>query len=154
MAGIIVAWYINNKTTTHTTTRTRKIFHILIVFVYVPGILYQCAYVFIVSGLFLGVLIGLELIRLIKLPFVSDILNDSVQTFIDDKDSGLLALTPIYLLVGCSIPLWLYPFSCGYSQINYNISIILLSGILSVGIGDTAASYFGSIFGQHKWRSI
>ena len=64
--------------------------------------------------------------------------------FVDSKDVGVIALTPIYLLCGLSLPLWL----------NYPITepkIYHFSGILSVGIGDTFASYFGNKCGKHRW---
>jgi len=66
--------------------------------------------------------------------------------FRDEKDMGYLTLTHIYLLVGCSLPLWIYPFDYVKSP------LAIASGIITVGFGDTAASIAGSLIGKHHWR--
>ena len=63
--------------------------------------------------------------------------------FKDDKDQGDLVLTNIYLLAGVSLPLWI-----SVSPINDNPAT-LMSGVLSIGIGDAFASIVGSKWGQH-----
>lgn len=63
--------------------------------------------------------------------------------FIDEKDSSSkLILSHIYLLVGLSLPLWI-------SDIN-TFNLCQLSGLITVGIGDSFASLIGSRFGKHK----
>ncbi|OWR41933.1 Dolichol kinase [Danaus plexippus plexippus] len=54
-------------------------------------------------------------------------------------------MTPIYLYTGLACPLLLVP---GESYLDR------LSGVLSVGVGDTAASWFGSNYGFHKWPGL
>lgn len=71
--------------------------------------------------------------------------------FVDEKDAGYVALTPIYLLVSVSAPLWLYPYSYDYYDNDKFNLLPLLSGILTIGVGDTAASVFGTLFGKHQW---
>lgn len=68
------------------------------------------------------------------------------DAFKDTKDEGQLALTPLYLMVGCVAPLWIYP----RSFLN-SVPLPVLSGILSVAVGDAAASICGSKFGKHTW---
>lgn len=102
--------------------------------------------------LLLAVFIVLETARTIELQFVSYGLDQAIELFIDEKDAGKVALTPIYLLVGCSLPLWLHP--CPWCLLeNKNDLLPLLSGVLSVGVGDTVASVVGSKFGRNLWLS-
>uniref|UniRef100_A0A182P3X6 dolichol kinase n=1 Tax=Anopheles epiroticus TaxID=199890 RepID=A0A182P3X6_9DIPT len=146
-----VMWQFNYGR--RTTTATRKVFHFLIVLVYGPGLWYQCRLLYLASGLMLAVLIVLETARLIQLAPVSNVLNTAVNLFIDEKDAGAIALTPIYLLVGCSLPLWLHPAPCDLTNSGGLQMLTLLAGVLSIGIGDTAASVAGYHFGRHKWHA-
>lgn len=143
-----VIWHVSRNEGSN--TRVRKIFHILIVLVFAPGFVFDCTFLFIASGVALALMILLETMRVIELWPFSDLLQQAVKAFIDEKDAGLIALTPIYLLVGCALPIWIHPNPCEPIR---NEILPLLSGVLSVGIGDTAASFFGSKFGQHKWPS-
>uniref|UniRef100_A0A182TV54 dolichol kinase n=1 Tax=Anopheles melas TaxID=34690 RepID=A0A182TV54_9DIPT len=146
-----VMWQFNYGR--RTTTATRKVFHLLIVLVYGPGLWYQCRLLYLASGLMLAVLIVLEMARLIQLAPVASVLNTAVQLFIDEKDAGAIALTPIYLLVGCSLPLWLHPAPCDLTNSGGLQMLTLSAGVLSIGIGDTAASVAGYHFGRHKWHA-
>ncbi|XP_050081760.1 dolichol kinase [Anopheles aquasalis] len=146
-----VMWHFNKGR--QSTTATRKVFHVLIVLVYAPGLWYQCKMLYLASGLMLAVFIVLEMARLIQLEPVAPILNTAVRLFIDEKDAGAVALTPLYLLIGCTLPLWLYPSPCDLTN-SAGLQMLLLSaGILSIGIGDTAASVVGYYFGRHKWNA-
>lgn len=152
LLGLTVAatiWHVTGNRPSN--TRVRKIFHILIVMAFIPGLLYQCTLLFVASGIALALLIALEIIRVMKLWPLDSILNEAVKAFIDEKDAGLVALTPIYLLVGCSIPLWLHPCPCDLTDAAGFELLPLLAGVLSVGIGDTAASVIGSKFGRIKY---
>ena len=79
-----------------------------------------------------------------NIPPLGSFLEDAFATYADEKDV-LVALTPMYLLCGCSLPLWLFPDPLTSK------SLILVSGLLSVGVGDTAASIVGSKFGRFHW---
>lgn len=85
--------------------------------------------------------------RKLKFSHFSEALQHCFDAFKDEKDEGGIALTPLYLMVGCSAPIWIYPFS-------YSIPLPLpvLSGIFPVAIGDAAASMGGTWFGKHKWK--
>lgn len=150
-AGFAVSWQINKNQ--KGTTRTRKIFHILVVLVFVPGLIYQCHFLYVASTVTLAIFIVLETARVIKLCPVADVLESSISAFIDEKDAGKVALTPIYLLVGCAAPLWIHNSPCDLTGSSAFELLPLLSGIISIGIGDTFASIIGSKIGRNKWQN-
>lgn len=88
------------------------------------------------------------MVRLLKLGPLSAFLQEGFVVFADQKDSGGISLTPIYLLIGCSLPLWIHPARCA---LRAAVTIPVLSGLIAVGVGDTAASIIGSLYGKHKW---
>ncbi|XP_017125026.1 dolichol kinase [Drosophila elegans] len=139
-----VAWQIGSASKAN--TRIRKIFHLLIVLVYIPGLVYECALLYLATGVALAAFVVLELLRLLKIPPFAERLADAFRSFKDEKDAGELALTPFCLLIGCSMPVWMTPCPCSGGD-----TLALLSGILAVGVGDTAASVVGSKLGRNKW---
>lgn len=147
-----VSWHLSRNRTSN--TRIRKIFHILIVLVFVPGLIYQCTFLFVASGVALALLILLELVRIMKLEPFADVLQRAVKSFVDEKDAGVVAMTPIYLLVGCSFPIWLHPCPCDLTDAAGFELVPLMAGVISVGLGDTAASVIGSKFGRIHWSSM
>jgi len=133
------------------TTRTRKIFHIAIVLVYWSGLQYCHLFLLISTYAALFLMIFVEYIRISKLfPPVSRYLTQKLTPFLDAKDSGKLILTPIYLLVGLSLPLWIWPEAAKPNPVN---QLSLYSGVISVGVADTAAAVVGSAVGRIKWMS-
>lgn len=149
LAGFVVTWQLNKNQ--KGTTSTRKIFHILIVMAIVPGLIFQCQFLYVASVVILAVFIILELARVIELYPVAEGLESAVKAFIDEKDAGKVALTPVYLLVGCSLPLWIHNTPCDQSGSSSLDLLPFLAGVLSIGIGDTFASFVGSKIGKHKW---
>lgn len=147
-----VSWHLSRNQSSN--TRIRKIFHILIVLVFIPGLIYQCTFLYVASGVALALLILLELMRIIKLKPFAAILQQAVKSFVDEKDAGVVAMTPIYLLVGCSLPIWLHPCPCDLTDAAGFELLPLMSGVISVGLGDTAASVIGSKFGRFHWSSM
>ncbi|XP_071453950.1 dolichol kinase [Hetaerina americana] len=129
-------------------TVVRKNFHYLIVAVYIPGIFTDCLLLYLSSGVILALFMMMETVRVLRVPPLADVLQNSVAIFVDEKDQGIVALTPIYLLVGCSLPLWVHPDCLLGTPRGF---LLALAGVLSVGIGDTAASVGGVRFGRHKW---
>ncbi|XP_071641978.1 dolichol kinase isoform X2 [Temnothorax longispinosus] len=137
---LILRYQISSKS--QATSSTRKNFHVLATFVYIPGMIYDPLLLYLASGVMLILFVALEVIRLLKVPPLGEILQQGFIAFADEKDC-LLSLTPIYLLCGLSLPLWM--------PTNNLTLVVLLSGVLTVGIGDTAASFVGNRWGLHKW---
>lgn len=143
-------------------TDTRKIFHFLAVAVFLSGILLDPLLLYFAAGLAFTLFILIEVteqnspinltkilfqfIRTRKLPPLAKALQNGFQVYADEKDAGGVALTPIYLLIGCSIPLALLP-----SLKEPASTLPLLAGVLSIGIGDSCASIIGKHFGRQKW---
>lgn len=144
-----VSWHLSRNQTSNTSIR--KIFHILILLVFVPGLIYQCTFLFVASGVALAAFILLELMRIIRLEPFAETLQQAVKSFADEKDAGIVAMTPIYLLVGFSLPIWLHPCPCDLTDAAGFELLPLMAGVISVGLGDTAASVIGSKFGHIHW---
>ena len=71
-----------------------------------------------------------------------------IKELVDERDGGLIVLTHTYLLVGCGMTLALDALTSTKSQL---CAIPSLSGLLVLGIGDSAASIGGVRFGRHRW---
>lgn len=128
-------------------TVLRKYFHGVIIAVFLPGIFFDVELLFVASVLILAAFLLLEASRLYNLDYVADILNKNMIGFLDEKDQGTLILTHIYLLIGCSLPIWIFPLK---SATDSTDNLLLCSGIISLGIGDTAASIGGTLWGKTK----
>lgn len=148
----VVCWQLQNLK--HATTSVRKLFHLLVVLVYIPGFLYECEFLYIASGVALALVTLFDLLRILKMPPLGDILEKAFYSFADEKDAGIIAFTPLCLLIGCSLPMWIMPCPCQTNDHNLNPKLLpLLAGILTIGFGDTAASVIGSKYGRTKWKS-
>ncbi|XP_067629562.1 dolichol kinase-like isoform X2 [Eurosta solidaginis] len=151
---VVIVWW-RTQSQGKASTRVRKLFHLLIVIVYVPGLLYQCDFLYIASGVALALITFFELVRICNIPPLDVHLRNAFASFSDEKDAGVFALTPFCLLIGCSLPLWISPCPCYQDNTSsYTNRIVpLFSGILTIGFGDTAASVIGSKFGRIKWSN-
>lgn len=57
--------------------------------------------------------LSLQSMRVLDIPPCGHSMGQYLLMFVDQQDQGPVLLTPIYLLVGCSLPLWLFPFNKG-----------------------------------------
>uniref|UniRef100_A0A6J0TQP9 dolichol kinase n=1 Tax=Pogona vitticeps TaxID=103695 RepID=A0A6J0TQP9_9SAUR len=133
-------------------TVTRKYFHFIIVATYVPGLIYDRQLLYVAAVVCLAVLILLEYIRYFTIKPFGQGLRHLLSLFLDERDSGPLILTHIYLLLGLSLPVWLFPRPCAPKGTLPGAGALApYSGVLSVGVGDSMASVFGSTLGEIKW---
>ena len=137
----------------------RKVFHGLMVAMFLPTIFVDPCFAALAFVLILAIFILLDLFRASQLPPISKPLTYFLAPYVDGRDHrGPVIVSHIFLLIGCAIPLWLSlagaprsgvgPWS-GWDTPVRNISMV--SGIVCVGLGDAAASLIGRRFGRHKW---
>ncbi|XP_010283955.1 PREDICTED: dolichol kinase [Phaethon lepturus] len=152
-----VVFYQNAKRSSESkkhqaSTITRKYFHFIVVATYVPGLIYDHQLLYVAAVLCLAVFIFLEYIRYFRIKPFGQTLRHLLSLFLDERDSGPLILTHIYLLLGMSLPVWLFPRSCApKGTLSGAGALVPYSGVLAVGVGDTIASVFGSTMGEIKW---
>lgn len=120
-------------------TKTRKIFHLFSLLMFIPGIYLDLA--FLRLSLFMALCLGVAL-EWIRPPLI----REWMSQFLDEKDSGKrFILSHIYLLFGCSFPIL-------FVREERETEFILSSGILILCVGDSIACLFGSVFGQNRWN--
>ena len=73
-----------------------------------------------------------------------------MRDFLDPRDEGTLALTHIYLLIGCAIPVWCTS-ALGADALAEVPPLLPFAGLLSVGVQDSLAAVFGTYCGRHRW---
>ncbi|XP_072037883.1 dolichol kinase-like [Amphiura filiformis] len=129
-------------------TVTRKYFHLFTVAAFLPGIYFDVELVFLATAGTFFIAILLEFFRIHQVWPLGEALQSASQTLGDAQDTGVIFLSHLYLLLGLAVPVWLYTGVHGY---HIESTLPLFSGVLSVGIGDTAASVIGSKYGVIKW---
>ena len=114
-----------------------------------------------------AVMVVEEVVRCSAIPFLSERLQGFMSGFADDRDAGPVFITHIALLLGIAIPMWLAiggdsiigsePCSgvgcCGREgRRGASASWLLISsgGLISLGLGDTAASVVGVLAGRTR----
>ncbi|KAI7867182.1 hypothetical protein BDF14DRAFT_1806703 [Spinellus fusiger] len=131
----------SRRVLTSTLNKKRKLFHALAVMMFVPGVLLQPYFLELAFGVALAAFIYLEYLRYFAVWPYSKRLHLFLSEFIDERDLGPVILSHIYLLLGCAGPVWLR---------SSNL-LATFSGILSLGLGDAAASLVGKYCGRWSW---
>ncbi|CAM0138425.1 unnamed protein product [Umbelopsis sp. WA50703] len=114
------------KQLTSSLNKKRKLFHALAVIMFVPGMLYEPAFLQLAFSVALAAFIYLEYLRFFAVwPYGKNI-HMFLTEFIDSRDLGPVILSHVYLLLGCAESVWLE---------GSNV-LASLSGILTLGFGD------------------
>ncbi|XP_020042925.1 dolichol kinase [Castor canadensis] len=133
-------------------TIARKYFHFIVVATYIPGIIFDRLLLHVAATVCLAVFIFLEYVRYFRIKPLGHTLRSLLSLFLDERDSGPLILTHIYLLLGMSLPIWLIPRPCTQKgSLGGARALVPYAGVLAVGVGDTVASIFGSTLGEIRW---
>ncbi|XP_060010114.1 dolichol kinase [Lagenorhynchus albirostris] len=133
-------------------TIARKYFHFIVVATYIPGIILDRPLLYVAATVCLAVFVFLEYVRYFRIKPLGHTLRSLLSLFLDERDSGPLILTHIYLLLGMSLPIWLVPRPCTQKgSLGGARALVPYAGVLAVGVGDTVASIFGSTMGEIRW---
>lgn len=131
-------------------TILRKGYHVLAFLLFAPGQMLESSTLRLAYAASFALLVTLELVRAARLGPLSQALQRFIAPQIDHRDAGPLALTHIYLLLGCAIPSWLTPHAASASSSSL-APLAPLAGVLILGVGDTAASVWGTLAGSRRW---
>lgn len=134
--------YSQTNDVKHEQTIIRKYFHFLAILVYTSGVLIDSSLLTMCSVAFIVLLLLLECMKIRNVAPIGDLIRHAWTIYENEKDTGSLMVSHIFLIVGLSYPVWLADDKRPLAQ---------LSGIISVGIGDSAASIVGSKVGKRKW---
>ncbi|KAE8352910.1 hypothetical protein BDV28DRAFT_157462 [Aspergillus coremiiformis] len=137
----------------------RKVFHGMMVLMFLPTIYIDPAFCALALALVLSIFLLLDLFRASQMPPISRPLTYFLAPYVDGRDHrGPVIISHIFLLIGCSIPLWLSLADIPRSEDQlwgaWNVQfrdVSMVSGVVCVGLGDAAASLVGRRFGRHKW---
>ena len=137
----------------------RKVFHGTMVAMLLPTVFVDPCFISLALILILAIFLLLDLFRAAQLPPVSRPLTAFLAPYVDGRDHrGPVIVSHIFLLIGCAIPLWLSLAAVRRSGQNpwagWDVDtreVSMLSGVVCVGMGDSAASLIGRRYGRHKW---
>jgi hypothetical protein len=96
-----------------------------------------------------------EVIRHYQVPPFGSHLGNFFSIFTDERDTrGPLVVSHIFLLVGCSVPVWMSLF--GSKTPSNALRIEGYSGVLCLGCGDAMVHLHQTFLtvGKHYWKEI
>ncbi|CAF3907984.1 unnamed protein product [Rotaria sp. Silwood2] len=134
--------FTKNLNIKHEKTIIRKYFHFLAIIVYTSGILFDTNLLIMCSVAFIVLLLLLECMKIRNIAPLGNLIRNAWNMYEDEKDTGSMMVSHLFLIIGLSYPVWLA---------DDNRRLAQLSGIISVGVGDSIASIVGSKLGTHKW---
>lgn len=160
VTSIVVGMSVVLKLSTVAEVDTRrKVFHGMMVVMFLPTIFLDPAFAALALGLILAVFLLLDLFRASQLPPISKPLTYFLAPYVDGRDHrGPIIVSHIFLLIGCAIPLWLSLAAIervgtgafeGWDVATRDSSMV--SGVVCVGMGDAAASLIGRRYGRRRW---
>jgi len=135
-----------------TKTEGRKIFHALILLLFLPPLSMTRLHVFVsfAGGVTLCIFLWLEYLRLYVFHNQLSVVNEYFELFVTENEQyqqGRIITSHVTLLVGCAAPLWMHL----YLPNDMSDWVIPFIGLITVGVGDAMAAVVGSRYGQTKW---
>eukprot|EP00923_Selenidium_pygospionis_P034064 GHVN01059555.1.p1 GENE.GHVN01059555.1~~GHVN01059555.1.p1 ORF type:complete len:297 (+),score=7.15 GHVN01059555.1:254-1144(+) len=125
----------------------RKGFHLMGMLVFVPLIaMGDLEFLSVAFTLAFCVAVGLEVLRCLGDQVFSPTLGVWFDRFLDERDARGMVTTHLHLMLGFGAPVLLSFYARGLKKDSFAPWI----GVVTVGVGDTAAALFGKKFGIHK----
>ncbi|KAF3924734.1 hypothetical protein AA313_de0208602 [Arthrobotrys entomopaga] len=142
----------------------RKVFHGLVVAMFLPTIYLDPPFVGTALLVTLGIFLLVDILRATLIPPISKPLSIFLAPYVDGRDlRGPIVVSHVFLLIGCAIPVWLSLTGMDVRSLEgvaspYGVywrapkrELAMIAGVVCVGMGDAAASLIGRRFGKHKW---
>lgn len=113
----------------------RKFYHILTIILFLPIIFIDIDFMALSFAVSLYLFAFIELLRYENIyPFT--LINNYIGSYIDERDMNRFVITPIYLLLGNSLPVYLAIYF-STNESNSYMRIMEYGGILTLGVEDT-----------------
>jgi len=129
---------------------TRKYFHLVAFVMFVPAMFIHLRFMSLCFAIAFSLLVVLEGLRIAKVEPVASLLKLYMDQFTDDRDTGTLKVSHIYLLLGCSLSAW-YAMLIYGGIFSATSLLIAFSGIACTALSDSVAALVGVNFGRTKW---
>lgn len=117
----------------------RKFYHMVAALVFGVGLAKDIDLVRLGAVVGLGLLSLGEAGRVTGYGKVSRFVTDMGKRLVDERDSGAIAVTHMYLLLGCAVPIWMADGAISHA------------GIVSVCVQDAVAAAIGKRLGTQNW---
>ncbi|KAH7295146.1 hypothetical protein KP509_27G034700 [Ceratopteris richardii] len=95
------------KSTKFEQIMVRKVFHVMVVVMFIPALTSQQTFLHLAFSIALAVFVVIEMIRIMRVPPLGEPVHRFMTAFTDARDSDLLILSHFSLLIGCALPVWL-----------------------------------------------
>ncbi|CBX90153.1 similar to phosphatidate cytidylyltransferase [Plenodomus lingam JN3] len=139
----------------------RKVFHGTMVAMLLPTVFIDPCFVSLALALVLALFLVLDILRASQLPPLAGPIATFLTPYVDGRDlRGPVVVSPIFLLIGCAVPLWLSlagverageaPWA-GWEVGAHEREMGMVAGVVCVGLGDAAASLVGRRWGRRRW---
>ncbi|XJO74201.1 hypothetical protein BDV3_005054 [Batrachochytrium dendrobatidis] len=143
----------------------RKYFHALALLLFAPGYLLEPQLMHLAFSVAISAFIMIEYMRIFHIgPIQPQTMDMFVHQFLNARDQLVqsksspkgetkkrreVVVSHLSLMFGCAVPVWLTQIVLVLE--NKPLLILGLTGILSLGVGDSAASIIGKAVGKTKW---
>eukprot|EP00884_Botryococcus_braunii_P013451 jgi/Botrbrau1/22106/Bobra.0206s0032.1 len=158
-AGILAFWVallaftlpvMNYLSHSHTvpTIIVRKGYHILALMLFSPALVWEPQLLAISLAIAAAALMVVEAVRVGSVPHIAAHINAFMTSFLDSRDSGAVLISHFSLLAGMAVPVWLSGIPGVVPGEQVPDLAGAFTGIIILGIADSAASAIGRGFGR------